>query len=142
MSTKKTQYIVNLTNDLITRNRYDGVPKKDFLEVVADDLERRDVAKMNPATLGKILCSIESGDVLIGKAELLGALHFSGDCDRLLRELVARVLAQVIKDRLENEQRSTLPLYTCNRRSPFARTYPTKQRPPWWTNTGPEHTAE
>jgi hypothetical protein len=47
------------------------------------------------------MCSLEIGDVLIGKQELFQELHFAGDCGDLLREMVSVVLARVIHDRLD-----------------------------------------
>jgi hypothetical protein len=107
---KVQQYIVNLTNDLIRRKHYDIMPpelimtnanRERFRERVKDDLEQEDVRKMNPETLGRILCSLHIGDVMAKKQELIGNLHFAGDCEDLLRELVATALAFVIRDRLD-----------------------------------------
>ena len=116
-------YIKNLTNHLIDDHRYDDLydlrMRSDwntFLTHVALDLENNDVNDMNPATLGKILCSLEIGDVMVSKDELFQMLHFSGDCEGTLRELVALCLAYVIRDRLE------LPP-TASNIPPYRRTY-------------------
>lgn len=115
------EYIVNLTNHLITKNRYDAYPLKgDFINYVANDLEHSDIKDMSPETLGKIMCSLEFGDVMAGKNELLGEIHFSGNPEDTFRELVARCLAYTIKDRLEPIPVSpdTVP-YICKRSNPF-----------------------
>ena len=99
------QYIVNLTDNLIGTHRYAALSKlmkrERFFEHVKDELEQEDVRKMAPETLGRIMCSLEIGDVMLGKQELLGSLHFCGDCGDLLREAVSVALASVIRDRLD-----------------------------------------
>lgn len=105
------KYIQNLTDTLIGKHRFDLVAfridivgsKRDrdnFLDHVSDTLVARDVRAMNSETLGKILCSLEVGDVIVGKKELFERLNFSGDCEETLREFVAIALAYVIRDRL------------------------------------------
>lgn len=120
------EYIVNLTDDLISKNRYDALDLglrgdrnphlADLVYHVKLDLESGDFRKMNPETLGRIMANFEIGDVLVGKKELLEQLHFSGDCEEFLRELVAPCLAYVIRDRLDcspNRCPATL-LYRCH----------------------------
>ena len=100
------EYIVNLTNNLIRKNRYDELFTKmnnpgEFLAHVTFELESQDIHAMNPEKLGTIMCSLETGDVMAGKKELLGALNFSGDCEETLRQFVALCLAYVIRERLD-----------------------------------------
>lgn len=100
------EYIVNLTNNLIRKNRYDELFTKmnnpsEFLTHVTLELESLDVHDMNPEKLGIIMCSFETGDVMAGKQELLGSLNFSGDCEETLRQFVALCLAFVIRERLD-----------------------------------------
>lgn len=103
-------YIVNLTNNLISKNRYDEIFFRlgygdEFVAHVQLDLEAGDIRTMNPETLGKIMASFEIGDVMAGKAELLKDVGFSGDCEELLRGLVARCLAFIVRDRLDDRGR-------------------------------------
>lgn len=108
------QYIVNLTNHLIGKNGYDAIFHRienlgKFVEHVKASLEAGDVRAMSPAKLGEILCSFEIGDVMAGKQELLDGLHFSGDCEELLRELVSLCLAYAIRDRLDDRCSPSTP---------------------------------
>ena len=108
------QYIVNLTNHLIGKNRFDetfyriGNLEK-FVEHVKTDLEAGDVRTMSPAKLGEIMCSFEVGDVMAGKKDLFNGVHFSGDCEEMLRELVSLCLAFAIRDRLSEERLPGIP---------------------------------
>ncbi|MDO8633074.1 MAG: hypothetical protein Q7K38_00790 [Candidatus Wildermuthbacteria bacterium] len=100
------QYIVNLTDNLIGKNRYDEIVRRigignEFVRHVKIDLECGDVRNMSPETLGKIMCSFEVGDVVASQLELFEGVHFSGDCEEMLRELVSLCLAYVIRDRLD-----------------------------------------
>jgi hypothetical protein len=101
-------YIVNLTNNLIGKNRFDRVPMylpgRPLIEWVKEELQIGDVADMSPETLGRIMGSLQIGDVMASKAELLGDLHFGGDCEGMLRELVAICLAYAIAGRLESAE--------------------------------------
>lgn len=98
MSDKKKEYIQNLTRELISTNAF-GITfqtcatMKDFIKHAKEQLLHKSVREMNPATLGKIMGAFEIGDVLASKQELLGDLFFGGDCEELLRELVATCLA-------------------------------------------------
>ena len=102
------QYIVNLTNNLISKNRYDeifyklGNSSDKFIAHVKCDLEIGDVRDMNPETLGKIMCSFELGDVMATKKELYDNITFSGFCEDMLRELVSVCLAYAIKERVDD----------------------------------------
>lgn len=108
------QYIVNLTNHLIGKNRYDetfyriGNPDK-FVGYVKTDLEAGDVQIMSPAQLGEIMCSFEIGDVMAGKKDLFSGVHFGGDCEKMLRELVSLCLAFAIRDRLSEKHLPGIP---------------------------------
>jgi hypothetical protein len=108
------QYIVNLTNHLIGKNRFDetfyriGNLEK-FVGHVKTDLEAGDVRIMSPAKLGEIMCSFEIGDVMAGKKDLFNGVHFSGDCEEMLRELVSLCLALAIRDRLSEERLPGIP---------------------------------
>jgi hypothetical protein len=110
-------YIVNLTNNLIGKHDYDRLSKRmdrlNFFEHVKDGLEVHDVEEMTPETLGRILCSLEIGDVMASKAEMLNGLHFSGDCEDMLRGLVATCLAYAIAGRLESDdtRMNDIPAY-------------------------------
>jgi hypothetical protein len=100
------QYIVNLTNNLIGKNRYDEIfrrmdNKEEFLTHVKFDLDSGDVRDMSSDTLGKIMFSFEIGDVLSGHPGK--EVTFSGDCEDLLREIVSICLAYVIRSRLNGE---------------------------------------
>ncbi len=102
-------YIVNLTDNLIGKHHFDKMAEtmaKDwggFLNFVKMSLETHDVREMNPETLGKIMCSFEVGDVLANKEQLFQKIYFAGDCEAMLRDLVAVCLAFAIADRLDPE---------------------------------------
>ena len=100
------EYIKNLTENLIGKNRYWEVPKripdkKKLLRHIKLDLECGDVQDMKPETLGKIICSFKEGAVAMTQAEIFEGIHFSGNCGEMLRELTAVCLAHVIVARLE-----------------------------------------
>ncbi len=115
------EYIKNLTDNLISKNRYDEVDLRlraessltSLVEYVKVDLEAGDVKNMNPETLGRIMANFEIGDVMASKADIVEWIHFNGDCEDLLRELVALCLAFVIKDRLDcaPENERLIPVY-------------------------------
>lgn len=114
------KYIVDLTDHLIAKNNYvqtfRKLDKKLFLGFVKNDLYCGDVKEMSPGTLGKIMCSFEVGDITAkhpGKG-----VPFSGDCEEMLREIVALCLAYVIRDRLDpNEQEGWgIPLYKASKK--------------------------
>ena len=114
------KYIVDLTNNLIRKHRLEEFVRKlhtrggeeSQREVVlgrlAGILEISEISEMRPETLGKILCSFEIGDVM-AKNPFEG-ICFSGDVEESLRQLVARCLAYVIRDRLEQHSH-LLPKY-------------------------------
>ena len=112
---EKSQYICNLTDNLIGKNRlaslWEQVPEADFMYYARIDLEQGDVRKMRFDTLGKIMCSFEIGDVLASKQELFDNITFSGDCEELLRGLVSVCLTYVIRDRLNPEAEGSIPKY-------------------------------
>lgn len=103
------KYIVDLTNDLISRNRFDRAcdlmagNKITFLKQATMDLLIGDVAQMNPATLGKIMASFEVGDVMVNRQEIFEHVTFSGGSEDFLREIVSFFLAAAIFERLEQE---------------------------------------
>ena len=108
------QYIVSLTNHLIGKNRYDEIfyrigDSEEFVEYVKADLEDGYVRTMPPAELGEIMCLLQIGDVMATEKDLLGGVHFSGDCEETLRELVSLCLAFVIRDRLGEERIPGIP---------------------------------
>ena len=111
------QYILNLTNHLIGKHKFDEMREsltgpnlnEKFREHVQLNLEVDDVMEMNPATLGKIMCSFEIGDVM--SSHLGKEVYFNGDCEEMLRDLVARALAYVITDRLDPVQPNNVPPY-------------------------------
>lgn len=130
---QRQEYIVNLTNHLIQKNKYEDVffqmnhphytatTKKEFIEYVKRNLELGgDVSKMSPTKLGEILCTFEIGDVSVSKKTLFENLHFTGDCEELLRELVSFCLANVIYDRIYPGSYSNLPKWDHRRREFFA----------------------
>lgn len=97
----KADYIANLTRDLAGRNHFGMSLEKletreAFIAFAQTQLCGGDVGKMNPATLGRIMCSFEIGDVLASKEELCMRITFAGNCEDLLRELVATCLAYKI----------------------------------------------
>jgi len=108
------QYIVNLTNHFIGKNRYDKVFNKignpdEFVQHVKFDLDSGDVRTMNPDTLGRIMCSFEIGDVMASKKDLFNGVSFGGDCEEMLRELVSLCLAYAIRDRLDDRCPTDIP---------------------------------
>ena len=119
-------YIINLTNTLIGKNRFEEMRTRftgpalneKFLEHVQLDLLAGDVRDMNPATLGKILCSLEIGEVM--SSHLGKEVHFNGDCEEMLRELVARALAYVIVDRLDPVDSKNVPPYVMKKSTPVS----------------------
>ncbi len=125
------EYILNLTNNLIAKNHYEQVDLKmraeqnypsNLVEHIKWDLAAGDVRKMNPETLGRVMCSLETGDVMASKQELLvDNLGFAGDCEDLLRELVSLCLAFLIRDRLDYSGFRTALPYRCQQRKPMAK---------------------
>lgn len=104
MSDRK--YIVNLTNHLIGRNRYDeafiriGDPYK-FMDYVELDLVHDEVKVMSPERLGIIMCAFSNYDVRMTKADLASQISYSGDVADMLRQIVAVCLSRVIRDRID-----------------------------------------
>src|ERR1700733_7832107 len=101
------KYIQNLTDHLIRKNRYDLVRERflsrardSFLRFVMLELAAGDVRDMSPETLGKIMCSFESEDIMATANELYSKLHFAGCCEDLLRDLTSLCLAYVIRERV------------------------------------------
>jgi hypothetical protein len=97
------EYIYNLTNNLIGKHNFVAIwekmqDRKGFLSHVKMELEVSDVSCMKPETLGRVMCSFESGEVVASREEL--SVGFDGRCDGLLRELVSLCLAYVIRERV------------------------------------------
>lgn len=114
------EYIVNLTNNLIGKHRFDIVAlrhrhsRRDTLVgKVKERIEIGDVANMSHETLGRIMGSLEIGDVMASKQDLFSQVHFAGDCGDLLRELVALCLAYAITARLDHDdiRMNDIPAY-------------------------------
>ncbi len=110
------QYIVNLTSNLIGKNNYDALAQNigltdKFIEHVKNDLDAKDVRKMSPETLGRVMCSLEVGDVMASKEQLCRGVHFAGDCEEMLRELLSLCLAYAIRDRLDYEHPTGVQLW-------------------------------
>ena len=108
------QYIVNLTNHLIGKHHYEEVACRsknpdEFIKHVKLDLDSGDVQVMSPETLGKIMCSLEIGDVMASREELFNGVVFGGDCGEMLRELVSLCLAYAIRDRLYDRCLTNVP---------------------------------
>jgi hypothetical protein len=103
-------YIINLTNNLIRKHRYDDLAnafgREDFLRFVQLDLLSGDVSAMRPETLGKIMCSIHTKEIAGTNEELFQGTHLAGTCESMLRELVARFLAYTILERLQMNPRA------------------------------------
>ncbi len=104
------QYIVNLTNNLIAKHAFDEHYEKcgegrfwahEFVRDASLILECSDVKDMSPETLGRIMASFDVGDIMESRDGLLDRIAFAGDCESLLRDLVATCLAYVIQDRLD-----------------------------------------
>ena len=112
-----TKYIVNLTNNLIGKNRLHVMAKRfanergGFLAFTMATLVNHDIKDMKPETLGRVMCELEVGDVLASKQYLCQAIHFGGDCGDMLRELVAICLAHAILERLDENCNSMAPPY-------------------------------
>jgi hypothetical protein len=109
-------YIKNLTDYLIGKHHFDAIyiqiPNRDnFLNHVRLSLEAAEVKLWKPETLGKILCQFEIGDVIASKTELAQKLYFAGDCEDMLRGMVAICLSYVIRDRLDPARMPGVPPY-------------------------------
>ena len=109
-------YIQNLTDYLIGKNKFDELVKQVtatdlFVSQVKSSLWNDEISIMRPDTLGRIMCSFELGDVQCRNPG--HEIGFSGDCEMMLRELVAVCLAWTIWARLRDDQEreSTVPRY-------------------------------
>ena len=103
-------YILDLTSHLIKKNRYGDLLQHNLdshalLSHIQLDLESGDVRDMNPATLGKIMTAFEIGDVMASKEDLFRQVHFTGDCEDLLRQMISTCLAYAIRDRLQAQDK-------------------------------------
>jgi hypothetical protein len=111
-----TKYLIRLTDDLIATGKYAEWHTRleklgEFFEHVRMDLSIGKVAEMSPDRLGRILASFEVGHVMATKEELFAKVTFSGNCEELLRELVAVCLAYFIRDRFDPTCAQHVPPY-------------------------------
>jgi hypothetical protein len=110
------QYLVNLSNSLIGSNRYDEKARSyldrrpQFRKQLAVDLSICEVSEMKPAKLGEIMAAFDVGDVMATKEEIFELVHFAGDCEEMLREIVSVCLAFYIDSRL-NDKHPSIPPY-------------------------------
>ncbi len=107
-------YLKNLTDHLIRKHRYDKVHQNlltpdQSRSFIKESLGAQVVNEMSPKTLGEIMCSFEIGDIM--SAHPGKEVSFSGDCESMLRELVALCLAYLIVDRLNGTCASKMPEY-------------------------------
>lgn len=113
---KMGQYLINLTQSLIKSNHYDElasvIGNRTITENIMMHLLVNDIAKMRPETLGKIMCAFEIGDVMTTSKEISKYVGFNGDCEEMLRRLVAFCLASLIRDRLANTCVGDMPPFT------------------------------
>ncbi len=102
------EYLVNLTNALIGKHRFDAADaiftREEMFAYTKGCLEVEEISKMNPETLGHIMASFELGDLMVSKQELFSSLHFGGDGEALFKELVATCLAHAIVIRFHAEE--------------------------------------
>lgn len=108
------KYLINLTNQLIDQHRYDavyaaaGCPRINspefglFFHPLKLDIEIQFLARVSGATMGRIMCSLDTGDVLAQGSDFLreGAFPFTGDCRQLQMHITATCLAYAIYARL------------------------------------------
>jgi hypothetical protein len=116
-------YIVNLTDYLITKYRFDrwlirdfsidnGSSMEDFSSSVGDYLLYTEdvMGSMTPEQLGVILCSFPT--YIISKEVTKGAYkgcHFLRSCDNFTRDLAAYYLGFIILQRLKGDHHSIPP---------------------------------
>jgi hypothetical protein len=107
------EYIQNLIRSLDNKNRYfdlfgrvDGEEK--FIDSVKLDLEIGDVRVMKPETLGKIMGAFAADDVMATKEQIFNRVHFCGDCEEFLREIVCTCLAFAIYEYLIGVEARTI----------------------------------
>jgi len=106
------QYIKNLTNHLTVKNHYGDIfqimdAEKNmfkFIDHVRLDLLVNDVQKMSPETLGRIMCALKDGDILMTKESFTDGFRFNRDCEEMFRNLVSLYLTHAIWCRLNNRE--------------------------------------
>jgi hypothetical protein len=106
------QYLINLTNNLISKNGYDRLRlgSVGLRHYIVQDLTcGGDVFRMSPAKLGEIMAAFDIGDVLATKQEIFELVRFSGHCGDMLRELVSTCLAFYIEARLDECESNVEP---------------------------------
>ncbi len=114
---EQMQYLVDLTDGLIKKNRYVemrqnlGYKKEHFLTHVKVHLAISDVADMNPETQGRILSVINQ--LPVESEKFFGGLRYSMSGKELLLDMVSLALAHVIFMRIDGESlsRRGLPPY-------------------------------
>ena len=120
------QYIVNLTNNLIGKHGFDlmfrhmGTDavnklgwKEGFVRLVNMTISAREVRKMSPETLGKVVCSFEQSEIPCNTPAF-----FFGEPDQFLRNTVSHFLAWSIRYRLDESVRAhhgRIPAYVSKR---------------------------
>jgi hypothetical protein len=105
---KMKKYIVDLTNTIIRENHLDHMfdrckaenSKPETFLSITQMLVETSIRDMRPETHGKILGSLEIGELWVKPDELRNNLRFFGDAKAMLRDLTAWALTYVIRDRL------------------------------------------
>ena len=126
------EYIVNLTNNLIGTYGFhrmfqkmkdeegteiearDGW-KEEFVRLVSLTLTTDEVRNMSPETLGKIVCSMEGGEL-----PCYQPAGYFGKPDQYLRNVVSSMLAWSIRYRLDEDackRHSKMPPYSERRKT-------------------------
>jgi hypothetical protein len=114
-----SEYLVRLTDQIIQQGGYVYLRRsiyandaEGFRGHIKDDMFLTPVKDMNPQTLGKIMGSFGPYQVLASHDELFAKVRFMGDCENVLRELVAACLSYFIRDRFNPERAQYVPQYT------------------------------
>jgi len=128
------EYIVNLTNNLIGKHGFDLMFnsmkaenlaegwQEIFAKLVRSTISPRDVRKMSPETLGKVMCSFEEDEL----PSCYNPGLFFGKPDQYLKNIVSYFLAWSIRCRLEvtdGAEHGKIPAYVSKntpQRKPFA----------------------
>lgn len=107
-----TQYLINLTEDLIGKYNFHKVVKtkaldfKQFGKHIEVTLLCNDVEIWAAETLGRVLGDLTTNEVTMNP--LVDPGHsYNGSCKDLLRDIVSRCLAHVIRDMLSPGQTNT-----------------------------------
>lgn len=110
MSKPSPKYIKDLVSNLIGENPdwkeiFQRDPQK-FRSGLKNLIRVFHVDDMNAATLGRILCSFQLGEVEVNNLDIFTEVRYSGRMDDYLRELVSFCLAHVVMKRFLTEFRS------------------------------------